>query len=447
MVVTLLTVDDNSLESVVNGIEASSVNKGLLIKVPTTKSVDTEEESELIYIEPSTEKVIIQEPCRCPIFRSAIEPNVIIEGDNIPAYEVATTLGSVKHPNKTYEAIKATYYGGEQYVEDSVTKYRIRGELMRDSSGNQLYLKRRVPKTSSDMLVLRNGTNTGYEIKWKYIDGADFQDKYWLPCKPFLPYQHGVASPRWDDGTGGIMALWETTTDIKKAQLDYDYALCRNMDWSELLIEGDVVVYKEHNVEVEVTDIDSNGVTQPNKIVVHFPYYEVYAPSEYWTPVEGQADIVLQVVTPEWADPANQVWPPDTFTIANKTNQNELEPPDSPDFELVYLDLINNSIPKYHKTQGICNDCTQPRVRGVFIRKDIMGRKYPMLFEVATLRVGGAIRSRKVDCYYKTENDNCSPRGIQPEMRLIRQNEWRLTLDPNTCAITCTELNDNTNVP
>jgi len=69
---------------------------------------------------------------------------------------------------------------------------------------------------------------------------------------------------------------------------------------------------------------------------------------------------------------------------------------------------------------------------------------YPMLFELAQLRAGGAIRSRQVTCYYKTQHDNCAPVMIQPEMKLIRLNEWRLSLSPTVCAISATALTDPT---
>ncbi len=177
-----------------------------------------------------------------------------------------------------------------------------------------------------------------------------------------------------------------------------------------------------------------------------FTYYEVESPDSYTTKVEGQAKIVLKIVTPKWENNDSKAGEPVSYEIKEEASDKP-KPPDPPKFEAVYLKLKNHAIPEYAKTQGICNDCTVPRVRGVFIREDANGKRFPMLFEVPTLRVGGAIRSRQADCFYKTENDSCSPKGNQPEMKLIRSDAWRLILDPNTCSITCTELNDKTKTP
>ena len=395
----------------------------------------------------------IQEPCRCPLFRS-VEPDpwyavpvvyaTTVHADR-PSVDAAHRFGSVKLPGKTYEPIKATYWGGEPYDDGGITAYRQRGELMEDANGNQLYLKKRVPKTSSNMLVLREDSDTSEPIEWIYTDGNAFDDSYILPPKP-MEQQHGWGSAVWNNAP-----LWETTTETDEnlAQYNYDFALCRNMDWSELLIEGDKVPFQEHTIELEIDKIDDMGqlVHNPDTSIVkekvQFTYYEMIAPDSYLTPVEGQAKIVLKIVSPQWINGIPGSGSPDSFSIHTAVNENELQPPNAPDFETVYLKLVNRAIPDYHKTQGICNDCTMPRVRGVFIRRDVQGRGYPMLFEVPTLRVGNAIRSRTINCYYKTEYDNCSPKGIQPEMKLIRPQDWRLILDPDTCSMTCTELNDN----
>jgi len=403
----------------------------------------------------TSEKGTIQEPCHRPLFRN-VEPNpwyavptpyALSVDTNKPSINTACCLGTIKIPGKTYRPIEATYWGGEPYVADGgVMKFRERGEPMKDDDGNPLYLKKRIPRTSSDMLVVRSGSDTSGMIQWGYTDGSAFDNTRVLPPKP-MQQQYG-----WCSKVFNGKALWETTTKTgeNEAQYNYDFALCRNLDWSEALIEGDYLEFQERNVDLEIDRIGSDG--QPlrgdnNKIIketVKFTYYEAVPPASYLTSVEGQAKIVLKIVTPDWGGQVPGSGPPETFTIQTAVNNTQLQPPDAPKFETVYLKLTNQAIPDYQKTQGICNDCTVPRVRGVFLRRDAQGRGYPMLFEVPTLRVGGAIRSRKINCYYKTENDNCSPQGTQPEMKLLRSNAWRLILDPNTCAITSTELNDKT---
>jgi hypothetical protein len=111
----------------------------------------------------------------------------------------------------------------------------------------------------------------------------------------------------------------------------------------------------------------------------------------------------------------------------------------------VYLKLKDDHCtPELVNELGICNDCTSLRVRGVFIREDAKGRRYPMLFEVARLRAGGAIRAREAKCYHKTEHDPCSPIMTQPEMKIERLNDWRLSLSPTVHAVSCTVVNEPT---
>jgi len=204
---------------------------------------------------------IIQEPCRRPLFRN-VEPGGKSDKPDepdkpkklVPADNVFECLGSIKLPDKTYSPIKATYYGDEKYKdEDDKDCTREPGELMKDKDGKQLYLKKRVPKTSSDMLVLRQGDDTSLSIEWIYADGTKFNNDNILPSKP-APWQQGWGSSEHHGGE----PLWETTTDPENAQLDYDYALCRNLDWAELLIEGDEVKFTEKTVDIEV-DGDGSG--------------------------------------------------------------------------------------------------------------------------------------------------------------------------------------------
>jgi len=207
----------------------------------------------------SGETGIIQEPCRRPLFRN-VEPgggsriNLGKPKKLVPADNVFECLGSIKLPGKTYSPIKATYYGDEKYKDkDGKDCTREPGELMKDKDGKQLYLKKRVPKTSSDMLVLRQGDDTSLSIEWIYADGTKFNNDNILPSKP-APWQQGWGSSEHHGGE----PLWETTTDPENAQLDYDYALCRNLDWAELLIEGDEVKFTEKTVDIEV-DGDGSG--------------------------------------------------------------------------------------------------------------------------------------------------------------------------------------------
>jgi hypothetical protein len=173
---------------------------------------------------------------------------------------------------------------------------------------------------------------------------------------------------------------------------------------------------------------------------ISFTYYEVQPLTEFITPIEGQADVELQIVTPEWDNP-DKLGKPTTFDI-EIIDSNTADKAEPPDFEAVFLKLKDDHCtPELVKEKGICNDCTSLRVRGVFIREDVNGRRYPMMFECARLRAGGAIRVRDVTCYYPTEHDKCSPKMIQPEMKLERLNEWRLSLSPTVCAVPCTEIN------
>ena len=213
-----------------------------------------------------------------------------------------------------------------------------------------------------------------------------------------------------------------------------------------MLIEGDKVEYKKRTTTI--IDSEDNETT--------FEYYEVTPLESYTTPVEGQADVIVYEVKPCWNE-EHPCWENDIETDCTCDPQigkpkvwqwNEIDsgypkPPTSPNFEAVYLKLdIDRCTPLLVKAAGIVNDCTALRVRGVFIREDKSGRRYPMLFELPTLRAGGAIRAREVSCYYKTEHDKCAPITTQPEMQLVRMNDWRLTLAPNTCTVPSTAIVD-----
>jgi hypothetical protein len=309
---------------------------------------------------PSTDKAAIVEPCRRPLFRNVPpNPNAYASTPEGNAYRC---MGTIKLPDKTYEPIKVS---------------------------DTLYLKARVPRTGIGRFVVRKDGKTSEHIDWVYIDGTPFDENNWA-----------------------------TTDDPEKAQYNYDPAICYNLDWSELLIEGDKVEYIERK----------NG---------DFTYYEVQPLAEFITAVEGQADVVLQIVKPTYKNDKVESFDIDVINSQTQT------PPDPPDFEAVFLKLKSDRCtPETARPMGICNDCMTLRVRGLFIRTDANGRRYPMLFETAQLRAGGAIRAREANCYYKTENDNCSPNMIQPEMKLQRLNEWRLSLSSTVHATTCTELND-----
>jgi len=318
----------------------------------------------------SGEPATVIEPFRRPLFRH-IKPDSAADA-NTPVGNAAQCMGTIALPNKTYSPIRAV---------DS------NDQPLEDSNGNPLYQKRREPRTGSGRFVLRENGKTSEGFEWIYCDGTTY------------------------DGE-------ETTTDIEKAQFNYDKAICYNLDWSECLIEGDKVHY-----------IERDG------------YYEVKPIDKFTTPVEGQAAIILYEVAPQWNN-TEQLGDPDTWTMTPRNDQSP-ERPEPPNFEAVYLKLKSDRCtPELVKTMGICNDCSSLRVRGCFIREDIKGRRYPMLFELATLRAGGAIRSREVSCYYATEHDKCSPITNQPEMQLIRLNDWRLSLSPSVCTTTCTELVD-----
>ena len=293
-------------------------------------------------------------------------------------------MGTIALPGKSYRPIRA--------LDEE-------GNPLQDEDGNPLYFKKREPRTGNARFVLRQEGKTSNPIEWIHSDGTEFTPDNWA-----------------------------TTTDPEQAQLNYEPAVCYNLDWSELLIEGDKVEYQAHTIE-----IDGKA----------FTYYEVQPIQEFTVPVEGQADVALHIVTPIW-DNDHQAGDPVSYTIEEVDSQRD-DKVTPPDFEAVYLKLEDDHCtPKLVKKIGICNDCTSLRVRGVFIREDIKGRRYPMMFELATLRAGGAIRVRDVTCYYKTEHDSCSPILRQPELKLIRLNEWRLSLSPTVCAVSCTELVDPT---
>ena len=341
---------------------------------------------------PSDEPATVIEPLRRPHLRN-IPPDPYADEDTFRG-NAARCMGTIALPNKTYSPI----------------------QVGTDNLNNPIYLKRREPRTGSGRFVLRWNGVTYNPVMWIFADGADF---------PNTALAH--------EGTGDFLLFFlhpanipyviqnwvqafpdTTTTDIALAQYNYDYAICYNLDWSELLIEGDKVEYQKRTTILEV---DNNEIT--------FEYYEVQPLQEFHTPVEGQAGIELQIVTPEWENPA-LTGDPIAWTM-NEADSQHPEPPEPPDYEAVFLKLKNdNCTPELVKSIGICNDCTSLRVRGVFIREDIKGRRYPMLFELPTLWAGGAIRAREVSCYYKTEHDECSPVGVQPEMTLIRMNDWRL---------------------
>ena len=191
------------------------------------------------------------------------------------------------------------------------------------------------------------------------------------------------------------------------------------MDWAELLIEGDEVEYELRSVSLD------DGTT--------LTYYEVKPLEKITTPVEGQADVIVMEVTPVY-DNEEQAGDVVSWTWS-QVDKERTDYPAPPDFEAVYLKLKEDqNTPELVKTIGIVNDCTALRVRGVFIREDIKGRRYPMMFELPTLRAGGAVRSKEISCYKKTEEDDCEKVYYQPEMELVRINDWRLALSPNVCV-------------
>jgi hypothetical protein len=113
------------------------------------------------------------------------------------AGNTAICMGTVALPSKTYRPIRALDESGQPLTNI-------------DEEGNSIpvYQKRRVPHTGSGRFVLRENGKASEGIEWIYCDGAEY------------------------DGEG-------TTLDIEEAQYDYDNAICYNLDWSELLIEGD----------------------------------------------------------------------------------------------------------------------------------------------------------------------------------------------------------------
>jgi len=407
-------------------------------------------------VAPTVARGVIQEPCRRPCFRNA-KPESFAEADDSIGWNVVACFGSIKLPGKTYKPVPATYKGGEEYETEeeneqgeivTVTKKRKKGEQQKDEDGKPLYLKAREPRTGSGRFVLRYEGKTCNRIEWICSDGSRFPNDVPYPPKPFYPGFH------FDNENEGEENNWPTTDDPENAQQDYDYALCRNLDWAELLIEGDEVDYQKQTADVEIEKTDEYGeivykkdeqgddTDEPETETVRLAYYEVFPFDKFVTPVEGQAAVAMKIIEPIW--PEEQTGDPESYETTDVDAQQQ-EQAEAPKFEAVYLELMNDHCtPKLVKTMGICNDCSSLRVRGVFIRSDVKHRRYPMMFELATLRVGGAIRSRIIDCYYKIENDECAPKSSQPEMTLERFNEWRLMLSSSVCAVTCTELVDPT---
>jgi hypothetical protein len=312
----------------------------------------------------------------------------VTTGGGIAASELATVVEPLRRP--LFRNITPNPFAPEETPEGDAARcmgtIALPGKIYYPIEvAPGIFQKRRKLLTGSGRFVVRENGNTSQGFEWIYCDDTAF------------------------DGES-------TTTDIAQAQYNYDHAICYNLDWSECLIEGDQVEY-----------IARDG------------YYEVKPLQQIITPVEGQADVIVMEVTPQGenfeGNPITWSW--------NEIDSQDPTPPEPPNFEAVYLKLKDDHCtPELVKTIGICNDCTSLRVRGVFIREDIKGRRYPMLFELPMLRAGGAIRSRKVSCYYKTEHDECSPVTTQPEMKLIRMNDWRLALSPEVCAVSCSALND-----
>jgi hypothetical protein len=90
--------------------------------------------------------------------------------------------------------------------------------------------------------------------------GETFDPKDYFEMKPFYFYSSVEDDKKKTEEFIGISPqLWLLTTNPEKAQLNYDFAYCSDLEWAETLVPGEKVLYTEKSITYSVTAIDDRG--------------------------------------------------------------------------------------------------------------------------------------------------------------------------------------------
>lgn len=247
---------------------------------------------------------IVVEPC-LPMLMPLVQPNFAgTDGNGKPyslegayrslSYRNALCAGTLAIEGKRYYPIQATYRGGERYYDqDGNIQYRMPGDPQRTWQGEPVYLMRReLVHTAAGYFARKDNANQqsvssgnvpkiqGYldsPYMYQYVDGS--------PCSIGLPptVTQQLAQSE-----------WALTTDITKAQFNYDLFLCPKQAEGEpippntlvSIVAERVTTYKHplRNKYGEEIDPDS-GVVQTTDT----RYFEVLPPTNsYFTKIKGQ---------------------------------------------------------------------------------------------------------------------------------------------------------------
>jgi len=321
-----------------------------------------------------------------------------------PGYIHHLSAGTARMFDRTYAPIQATWYGGEPWVDgDGEMNYHRRGTLRYTPDGRPVYLRRRmVDAGQSDpdeqdvgryfaghedyfMVHVLSGITPTNAFLQRLATDSPFKMMYLLG-------QDGVADgPQiFADANFDIKALpfmgffpeeWELTTDHRRAQWNYDVVVSPGLADGEALVPGEVLCFERKKACVRVPLYNDDGTlatainpdTEEEEFIftdVCYMYYEAEPVPSYWEPLRGQGitESFFYETFPEYVE---------EVTVSQMGRINVYE------YARLMLgvgaDDVATNLPGMHNEEVVCRLCEYSPSRGVFLKIDENGIRYPVM--------------------------------------------------------------------
>jgi len=428
-------------------------------------------------------------------------------GDEIPKdkrdmnarYLLHLSSGLVRIHGKQYAPLRATFLGGEEYIDElGILKYRIRGELRTNREDRPQYLlARQVSKDSkwfarhADFSLKKNAAGKNVHLQDLRSD-SPFQGEYvdGRECNfDIKPISHNAAFPE----------EWELTLSWTQAQIGWDIALAPNAADGECFVKGEQLCFakrvaftniptwtlridgewlekhirqfymsqvppnfetwltntknhpdtKDRWAEVlcgYITDLGANfepkrelRLEEGKYRLAGYSYYELTVPDEYLEPLRGQAKtegIYFRIL--------------DEIISFYDVTKMETDPLVK---EYVRLYLAKGAggtetgFPAFQKDsknkdieERICRLCEFAPSRGLFYKMDSDGIRYPIMV-VPDTSEGYGLATATLHKAYDPITEQCTDVIEHPRRRIVRDKEYRLLIElEDECWRQCAKI-------